>query len=446
MSRKKHTHLRGERGQAFADKMRGIPVEQILCVSLDIHKYFHVVMMHNALGEIVTVPFEIDIFQAGFDRLCQAIDAAVTRTNAQVVLVGMEPTGHYFENLARHLHHDHRSPRPVTLINSFAVSRNRDQQMMHREKDDEIDVAAIGDLLRRGEGTPFRPIDGLYLEMQHLARVRLSKVKMQTALKNQILGHLDRIFPGLVIQGKVARERYEPLFVADFWSCQTLQHLIRVCPDPRQLATLTPHELRNAFHEQAFALGVKTAAEIITYAQKVLLPNPEVIAIRRELLARDLAFLEEVERLIAELEDRLHALLRQTPYWVWTKVRGLSETQVASLAAAVGDPAHYTYAAQVFRRSGLVSGRNDSGTRRHKGKGKRVVKTGDVYLRRALMNAIMSLIRHQPALQDYFNELHRSKHAGVARVATARRAVGILWAMQRDQQSRTLVLKRGAEM
>jgi hypothetical protein len=116
----------------------------------------------------------------------------------------MEPTGHYFENLARHLHHDHRSPRPVTLINSFAVSINRDQQMMHREKDDEIDVAAIGDLLRRGEGTPFQPINGLYLEMQHLARVRLSKVKIRTALKNQIVGHLDRIFPGLVIQGKVA--------------------------------------------------------------------------------------------------------------------------------------------------------------------------------------------------------------------------------------------------
>jgi transposase len=96
MSRKKHTHLRGERGQAFADKIRGIPVEQILCVSLDIHKYFHVVMMHNALGEIVMPPFEIDIFQAGFDRLCQAIDATVARTNAQVVLVGMEPTGHYF--------------------------------------------------------------------------------------------------------------------------------------------------------------------------------------------------------------------------------------------------------------------------------------------------------------------------------------------------------------
>jgi transposase len=443
MSRKKHTHLRGERGQAFADKIRDIPLEQILCVSLDIHKYFHVVMLHNGLGEIVTTTFEIDIFQAGFEHLCQAIDEAVARTKALVVLVGMEPTGHYFENLARHL--DQR-PQPVTLINSFAVSRNREQQMMRREKDDEIDVAAIGDLLRRGEGTPFQPINGLYLEMQHLSRVRLSKVKMQTALKSQIIGHLDRIFPGLVITGKVARERYEPLFVADFWSCQTLQHLIRVCPDPRQLAAMTPEGLRHAFHEQGFALGVKAAVRIITYAQKVFLPDPEVIAIRRELLAHDLALLAEVQGRIAELEDRLHALLQQTPYWVWTPVRGLSLTQVASLAAAIGDPSHYTYAAQVFRRSGLVSGRNDSGTRRHKGKGRRVVKTGDVYLRRALMTAIMSLIRHQPVLQDYFNELHRTKHAGVARVATARRAMGILWAMQRDQHSRTLVLKRGAVM
>lgn len=443
MSRKKHTHLRGERGQAFADKIRGVPMEQILCVSLDIHKYFHVVMLHNALGEIVTTTFEIDTFQAGFDQLCRAIDEAVVQTKAQIVLVGMEPTGHYFENLARHLH---QRPQPVTLINSFAVSRNREQQMMRREKDDEIDVAAIGDLLRRGEGTSFQPVSGIYLEMQHLSRVRLSKVKIQTALKNQIIGHLDRIFPGLVIQGKAARERYEPLFVANFWSCRTLQHLIRVCPDPRQLARMAPEDLRTAFHAQSFALGAKTAAKVISYAQKVLLPDPEVIAIRRELLAHDLALLAEVERLIAELEDRLHALLQQTPYWVWTQVRGLSLTQVASLAAAIGDPSHYTYAAQVFRRSGLVGGRNDSGTRRHKGKGKRVVKTGDVYLRRALMTAIMSLIRHQPILQDYFNELHRTKHAGVARVATARRAMGILWAMQRDQHSQTLVLKRGAEM
>ena len=443
MSRKRRTHLRGERGQAFADKVRGIPLDRILCVSLDVHKYFHVVMIHNGLGEIVTPTFEIDIFQSGFDQLCQAIDEATVRIQAQVVLTGMEPSGHYFENLARHLL---KRPQPVTLINSYAVKKNRDQQMMHHEKDDEIDVAAIGDLLRRGEGSPFRPASGVYLQLQHLDRVRFSKVKMRTALQNQVLGHLDRIFPGLIIIGDEAQARYTPMFATDFWSCKTLQRLIRVCPDPRKLVAMSPQGLVDAFHAQHYAMGRITAAKIIAYAKKVLLPDAELIAIRCELLAHDLALLEEVERHITELEHRSRTLLTATPYQIWTKLKGLSDIQVAGLAGAIGDPAHYAYAAQVFRRSGLVSGRNDSGTRQRKGKGKRVVKVGDVHLRRVLMNALSTLLLHQPLLQQYYNQLKQSKPAGVARVATARRTTGILWAIQRDQFSNSLILKRGAQM
>jgi len=443
MSRKQRTHLRGKRGQAFADRIRGIALERILCVSLDISKYCHVVMIHNGLGEIVTPTFEIDIFQSGFDRLCQAIDEAVAQTQAQVVLVGMEPTSHYFENLARHLR---ARSRPVTLINSYAVKQNRDQQLMRREKTDEIDVAAIGDLLRRGEGSPFQPAGGVYLHLQQLDRVRLSKVKMRTMLKNQILGHLDRIFPGLVLIGAEARQRYTPLFTTDFWTCQTLQHLIRVCPDPHRLSAMTPTDLVAAFHAQHFALGRLRAAKILAYARTVLLPETELVAIRCELLQHDLALLEEVERHIADLEDRLRDLLAQTPYTIWAKLKGLSDIQVASLAAAIGDPAQYAYAGQVFRRTGLVSGRNDSGTRPRKGKGKRVVKTGDVYLRRAVLNGLRSLILHQPVLRQYDRRLQQSKPKGVAFVATARRGMGILWATLRDQRPATLILQRGAMM
>jgi len=31
MSRKERTHLRGKRGQAFADKIRGVPLDRFLC-------------------------------------------------------------------------------------------------------------------------------------------------------------------------------------------------------------------------------------------------------------------------------------------------------------------------------------------------------------------------------------------------------------------------------
>jgi len=443
MSRKNKIHIRGERGQAFADKIRGLNLEQILCVSLDISKYFQVVMIHNALGEIVTPTFEIDIFKTGFEQLCQAIDEAIDHSQAKLVLVGLEPTGHYFENLARHLR---QRPQPVTLINSYAVSQNRKQQMMRREKDDPIDVAAIGDLLRRGEGTAYQPLQGIYLELQQLDRVRQGKVKMRTMLKNQIIGHLDRIFPGLVIIGTAAKERYTPMFVTDFWECQTMQHLIRVCPDPRQLAAMSTTDLIAAFHAHNFKMGPKTAAKIINYAQKVLLPDPEVIAIRSELLHHDLILLDAVEKRVAVMEERLVDLVTQTPYQIWAKLKGLSDLQVARLAASIGDPEHYTHAKQVFRRSGLVSGRNDSGVHQNKGKGNKVLKTGDVHLRRALLDAVYSLILHQPVLFSYYAKLKLSKPDLVARVATARRANGILWATLRDQQSTSLVYKRGVQM
>jgi transposase len=443
MSKKRTAHLRGASGQAFADLTRSISSEHILCVSLDISKYFHVVMIHNGLGEIVTPTFEIDIFQSGFDQLCQAVDQAKSRTKAQLVLIGMEPTSHYFENLARHLL---QRSQPVTLINSFAVKQNREQHLMRREKTDEIDVAAIGDLLRRGEGTPFKPAIGVYLQLQQLDRVRLGKVKIQAMLKNQILGHLDRIFPGLVLLGDEAKERYTPLFEADFWTCQTLQHLIRVCPNPHSLARMLPAQLVQLFHAQQYRLGPAIAAKLIAYARKVLLPDPQLALVRCELLQHDLTLLDEVQAHIAALERRLADLVAQTPYQVWTKIKGLSTVQVASLAAAIGDPANYTHAGQVFRRSGLVSGRNDSGRRQRKGKGNRVLKTGDVYLRRALMNAVATLILHQPIPGCYNQLLQKTKPAGVARVATARRCLGILWATLRDQYPTTLIACKGAEM
>lgn len=265
MSKKHSAHLRGERGQAFADLVRGIPPEHILCVSLDISKYFHVAMIHNGLGEIVTPTFEVDIYQSGFDQLCQKIDKAKVHTQAQVVLVGMEPTSHYFENLARHLLN--RS-QPVTLINSFSVKRNREQQLMRREKTDQIDVAAIGDLLRRGEGTAYKPATGLYLQLQQIERVRQGKIKIAGILKNQIIGHLDRIFPGLIIFNEATKQRYTPLFNTDFWKCQTLQDLIRVCPNPNELVKLSPADLVQAFHAQGRRLGPATAAKIIAHAQK----------------------------------------------------------------------------------------------------------------------------------------------------------------------------------
>jgi len=176
---------------------------------------------------------------------------------------------------------------------------------------------------------------------KQLDRVRLSKVKIRTILQNQILGHLDRIFPSLVIIGDQAKERYTPLFATDFWECKTLQHLIRVCPDPRTLVAMSPQDLVNAFHARHYPLGRIRATKIIAYAKKVLLPNAELIAVRCELLHHDLALLEEVEHHIVQLEDRLRTLLAETLYQVLTlflvqNYTAVNNTGFASCASRTG--------------------------------------------------------------------------------------------------------------
>ncbi|RME38298.1 MAG: IS110 family transposase, partial [Deltaproteobacteria bacterium] len=435
------THLHGVRGQAFAAQIRGIPRERILCVSLDVSKYFHVVMIHNGLGEIVRPPFEIDIYQSGFDQLQHVIAQAQAEIQAEVVLIGMEPTGHYFENLARQLV---AHGRPVTLINSYAVKSNRHQQLMQRQKSDEIDVAAIGDLLQRGQGTPYRPLTGVYLALQQIDRHRLALVRSQTRLKNRIIGHMDRIFPGLVLTNKAAQERYTPLFKTDFWKCQTLQHLIRICPNPHQILAMSPKELAEAFRQHGGRMGPATAARILEQAQKTLLPDPELAAVRSQCLQSDLALLESIETQIAELENMETKLVEQTPYQVWTTLKGLSTVQAASLAAAIGPPENYCHVGQIVRRAGLVPSCHDSGTYQRKGKGGHITKVGDAFLRRALMNATNSLLMHQPVLARYFHKKMRDKEPPVAKVATARKALSILWATLRDGYSSTLIAQESS--
>ena len=191
MSRKQRKQVQGRRGESFVELIRDVPQDRIVCVSIDVHKYFHLVMVHNGYGEILVPAFRINIFRSDFEQLCAVVDEVVSAVDAQVLLIGMEPTGHYFENLARHLLA--RYPH-VRLVNSYAVKEN----MLRAQKTDEIDVGAIGDLVLRNRCFSYQPLGDTYLQLQQWVRYRKAKVKVRTALRNQIIGHLDRIFPGLV--------------------------------------------------------------------------------------------------------------------------------------------------------------------------------------------------------------------------------------------------------
>lgn len=429
--RKQQKHVQGRRGEAFAKLIRGVPRKQILCVAIDVHKYYHKVLIVNACLEILVPSFEVDIFQSGYELLCAVIDAVVAKTEAQGLFIGMEPTGHYFENLARRLLE--RYPH-IRLVNSYAVKQNRNQKMLRRQKDDQIDLCAIADLLLRNECFPFQPLREEHLRLQYWVRYRKAKVKMRTALKNQIIGHLDRIFPGLVWLSNKVQDDGHPRLFARFWENQTAQRLIRLCPNPRQLAAMQPELLRELYHVHGYRLGIKTAQRIIHFAQQVLLPSEDEIEARMPLLQTDLQLLDSLNGVISSTEQQISTHLAKTKGLILAEVKGIGILRAASYVAGIGNPDHYEHAGQTFRRSGLVSGRDDSGIRQRGGQGQHVTKVGDSHLRSALHQVTMGLCQWQPYFDEYKNRLEaRGKHPGVAAVATARKANGVLFALMRDQ-------------
>lgn len=428
--RRNQRHVQGPRGEAFLRLTRGVPREQIVCVSIDVHKYSHKVMLLNGYQEILEPCFEIDTFRTGFQQLCNVIDQVVAKTKAKVLFIGMEPTGHYFENLARHL----RSRYPhVRLVNTFAVSQNRGQKMNPKLKTDEIDLGSIGDLVLRNECFPYQPLSGDHLHLQNGVRFRRAKVKVRTALRNQIIGHLDRIFPGLVRPNKDAQGEYPALF-AKFWENQTAQRLIRLCPDPRKLAHMQPAELVEMFRARHWRMGEVTASRIIQFAQQVLLPSEEMIDARLPYLQYDLSVLDVLDEVIAKTEKQMEHHLAKTEGRLLPHIKGMGIVHAASYVAGIGNPSHYEHAGQTFKRSGLISGRNDSGLHQRAGAGHHVTKVGDPYLRSALIQLTRSLCQWQPYFGKYYAHLiARGKHQGVAIVATARKANGVLFALMRDQ-------------
>ena len=439
--RRKRKHIQGRRGEAYVELIRDVPRDQIACVSIDVHKYYHQVMIHNEYGEILQASFRIDTFQAGFERLCELVDEVVCQHHIQVLFIGMEPTGHYFENLARHLGKRYSHLR---LVNSYAVKENRNQSMLRTEKTDDIDLAAIGDLTMRNKCFPHQPLTEDHLRLQHWVRYREAKVKNRTALRNQIIGHLDRICPGLVRPNRRPEFGGPPKLFARFWECQTAQRLIQICPDPHRLVEMTPEALCQLFSAHNWRLTRGWAQRIIQFADLVLLPDPEVVATRLPMLNLDLAFLDLLDQTINEVEKQIAHYLSKTEGQVLIKVKGIGFIRAAAYVAGIGAPTLYEHAGQTFKRSGLVSGRKDSGLHQRNGAGQRVTKVGDRHLRRALVEITRGLCQWQPYFAQYRERLEqRGKHRGVATVATARKVNGVLFALMRDQSEFRPLNSRG---
>jgi transposase len=163
-----------------------------IVVAVDVGKTSAMLSATDVARKRVFGPVEFAMTRSGLVAMVHRVSAVVA-PSAQVK-VGVEAAGHYHRPVL-----DYRWPSgwEVLELNPAHVAEQRRVAGRRRVKTDAIDLEAITELVLAGRGQLITDREVLIGELAAWSTHRSRRVAVRTATKNQLLGQLDRAFPGL---------------------------------------------------------------------------------------------------------------------------------------------------------------------------------------------------------------------------------------------------------
>jgi transposase len=398
-----------------AESVQDVPLRQVVAVPVDVGKTTAMLMACDFSRRVLLPAVEFPMTRRGVDGVLARLRAALP-ADVRVVRVGVEAAGHYHRPLTA----AGVWPREwqVVELNPAHVTAQRRVNGQRGVKTDRVDLAAMLDLLVAGRGVPVAMVGEALVELSAWVAHRSRRVQVRTATKNQLLGQLDRSFPGLTLAlDDVLGTKVGRLVAAEF-------------ADPARLGRLGLERFRAYAARRGVRVNRTVAGRLVAAARSAL-PTVEAEA-ARQVLTADLTLLGDLDTQITAAEHRIAALLPDTEYAVLTSGPGWGTVRVGAYAAALGPAQRWPGAAQVYRASGLTPAQYESAGKRRDGG---ISREGSVALRRALLGLGLGLWLQDPAARDYAKRLHkRGKPGGIIACALAHRANKIAYAMVHSQK------------
>ncbi|WP_338044839.1 IS110 family transposase [Paenibacillus lignilyticus] len=289
---------------------------------------------------------------AGFELFVSWYHKILTEQGFQDVIVGMEPTGHYWLNLAHFLREKQVK---YGVVNPLHVKKSKELDDNSPTKNDIKDAKVIAQLVKDGRyAVPSLP-QGIYAELREAMKIRDHLTTDLCVVQARVHNRLDRYFP-------------EFLTVFKDWECKSAIQMLSLYLLP-QLVQVPEESLLQHLRVVAKRLGLGR----IKMELKLLLTQYEWLHNKLE-----------------ELEARLDELLIQIPHVPQLlAMKGIGRDTVAGFLAEVGDISQYRHPKQISKLAGLNLKTNSSGT--HKGQTK-ITKRGRKRLRALLFRVMMPLV------------------------------------------------------
>jgi transposase len=395
-----------------------------LIVGVDVGKSFNALGFMDKEGNVLGSCAKLYNNRDGFEEFINLIEGLKAKHHLRDVLIGMEPTGHYWRKLA-YFAKDHGYE--VRFVRTTALKHHREIDESSSAKSDQRDALTIANITREGKYIDTVIEDGVLRQLRTLSKARERLLRYSVSAKNSLHAALDDYFP----------ELHEI-----FWSMgsRSLWTILKQCPFPQDVMLMDVSTL-----QELIARSSRKKAGSTLKAEKLTEAAQKSIGIKQIGNAdryRVQMCLEEVKRTVLSLKNldkQLKCLLKETSAATYLmSIPGIGPLSAAVFLGELGDPTHFHNARQIVKYAGYDPQESDSGSRI----GRRFIsKKGRWLLRKYLFFMSMRVV----VLSNYFQEYYLRKLETKNRVgqqprrkemlcAVAIKLIKVIFALLRDKR------------
>jgi len=359
--------------------------DKTLVIGVDIAKKIHYARTFDWRGIELDRTISFKANSTGFSEFMKWAKKTAEKNGKDKIIVGIEPTGHYWYTFAQALLVEGIM---VVQVNPYHVKKAKELDDNSPSKSDRKDPKTIAMLVKDGRyQIPYIPT-GKYAELRKANNLREEWLKKMWSIKNKMQRWLDTYFPEFL---KVFSDREGKAAI------MTLE---RMCL-PSKIVGHTAEEIVSIWREEIKrAVGIKRAQKLIAIANSSvgIKEGLKMAEYEMQLLLKEYL---EVRKILDELEKHLEDIVLNIPGAErLLEVKGIGIKTVAGFLAEIGDITRFSHPKQIIKLAGLNLRENSSGE--HKGETK-ITKRGRSRLRAILFRAILPLA----AKNQEFNTLHK---------------------------------------
>ena len=381
---RKRNHLK----ERLNKKLEAITFETLI-VGVDIAKHNQWARFVDCRGIEHNKALKFENNRNGFNAILTRIYEICKQEDFNKVIVGMEPTGHYWKAFANFLLKQAKIT--VVLVNPYHTKRAKELDDNSQTKSDKKDALTIARLVKDGRYfETYLPHD-VYAELRGLTTTRHSMNKRKKSIINTITAVLDEYFP-----------EYGTVFKQPFKGKASM-HLLKVCPIPKFILELGEDgvldEIKKAVKK---TVGRKKAAQLIEAAKDSIGVDYGEKAARFK-IQQLMEELELITNQLKSVEEEMSEALKKTEIAEYLmSIPGIGVVSLATCLGELGDPLRFENARQMSRLAGYnliedSSGKNKSGTC--------ISKRGRKNLRSVLYQISLTMVANNKELRQLYDYL-----------------------------------------